>query len=91
MPRFIFNIMINWRSGLPTDFSKKYLVSDGKDISTSTISTRKDYETGEIKFREWVGDDNTYEHNECCSGTPCFDLTVCYWCPIDELNLPNGA
>ncbi len=78
--------MINWRDiktvGFPTDMYKKYLVTDGKDISTSDISTNNG------KFVDWKGDDNTGEDNQCCSGTKYFEMLPTHWCPIDELNLP---
>lgn len=76
--------MINWRSikdvGYPKDQYKKYLVSDGKDISTSEISGKK-----------WTGDDNTYEDNSCCSGPRSFYMIPTHWCPLDEINLPTEA
>jgi len=85
--------MINWRciktDGFPTESNKKYLVTDGKDISTSDASIDKNYATGKTKFNNWTGDDNTWEDNSCCSGTRVFDLVPTHWCPIDELNLPN--
>lgn len=78
--------MINWREimsvGFPTDINKKYLVTDGKDISTSDISTNNG------KFVDWSGDDNTGEDNQCCSGTRYFAMNPTHWSPIDELNLP---
>lgn len=84
--------MINWRCikihGFPTE-DKKYLVTDGIDVSTSDASINRDYVTGKSKFIKWIGDDNNVEINECCSGTPFFDLTPTHWCPIDEINLPN--
>lgn len=87
--------MINWRCikdvGFPTDSNLKYLVTDGKDISTSDASISKNYNTGKIKFNKWTGDDNTFEDNQCCSGTRCFEMSPTHWCPISELNLPNGA
>lgn len=83
---------INWRSikevGLPTNQNLKYLVTDGTDISTTTISYTTYYSTKNVKFDCWSGDDNTYEDNSCCSGTRIFDLVPTHWCPINELNLP---
>jgi len=87
--------MINWRSiaevGTPTDSNKKYLVTDGHDISTSDIYGRTLYRgVGEstFTFKGWSGDDNTYDDNQCCSGERMFDLEPTHWCPTDELNLP---
>lgn len=84
--------MINWRSikeiGLPTKDDQKYLVTDGKDISTSTCDILKNYNTGESRFLNWEGDDNTHEENSCCYGTKVFIMNVTHWCPISELNLP---
>ena len=89
--------MINWRKikdvGFPTDGNKKYLVTDGKDISTTTIAVEHSVKEGEslkTTFTDWVGDDNTYEDNSCCSGIQCFSMTPTHWCPIDELNLPDS-
>ena len=39
-------------------------------------------------FKGWIGDENTYEDNSCCSGERMFDLIPTHWCPTDELNLP---
>lgn len=87
---------INWRSikevGFPLDANKKYLVTDGKDISTSEIRTRTLYKEGEqplTKFIDWKGDENTSEDNSCCSGEICFLMDPTHWCPIDEINLPT--
>lgn len=87
--------MINWRRidkvGLPDNPHIKYLVTDGKDISTSDISgitTFRENQSPAFKFEQWAGDDNTWEDNHCCSGEPMFDMTPIAWCPIDELNLP---
>jgi hypothetical protein len=84
--------MINWRSikevGYPTDSNLKYLVTDGKDISTSDASINKNYNTGETKFNKWIGDDNTWEYNDCCSGERVFEMKPTHWCPINEINLP---
>lgn len=84
--------MINWRSikevGHPTDDNKSYLVTDGKDVSTTNASINTNYKTGETKFYKWTGDENTYEDNSCCSGTPMFYLTPTHWCPTDEIELP---
>jgi hypothetical protein len=88
--------MINWRNiktdGLPTNGNKKYLVTDGKDISTSGVEGITNYNgtTPIFTFKKWCGDDNTGEDNGCCSGTPYFDLTPTHWCPTDELNLPEN-
>ncbi len=88
--------MINWRSiekdGLPTNGSKKYIVTDGKDISTSDVrgTTRFKGDGNPIfTFEGWSGDDNTFDDNQCCSGTRMFEMKPTHWCPIDELNLPN--
>lgn len=85
--------MINWRNiktdGLPTNGNIKYLVTDGKDISTSSVNISTNYTTKETKFISWTGDDNTWEDNQCCSGTKIFDLIPTHWCPLDEVNLPN--
>ena len=85
--------MIKWRKiskvGTPTDSNKSYLVTDGKDVSTTDISIIKNYRTGKIKFNGWTGDGNTYEDNQCCSGTPMFDLLPTHWCPTDEIDLPK--
>ena len=87
--------MINWRSikevGLPTE-DTKYLVTDGKDISTTNVSgiTRhKGDSKPTFTFYGWSGDDNTYEDNECCSGTRMFDIIPTHYCPTDEINLPD--
>ena len=88
--------MINWRSikedGYPTD-DIKYIVTDGTDISTTRIYVVISFDTddnkGIKKFRKWTGDDNTYEDNQCCSGSPCFDMIPTHWCPANELNLPK--
>jgi len=81
--------MINWRSikevGHPMDSNKSYLVTNGKDISTTNVSIY----SGTKKFNKWTGDENTYEDNQCCSGTPMFDLIPTHWCPTDEINLPQ--
>mgnify|MGYP006901792388 CR=1 FL=1 len=78
--------MIQWRNikdvGYPTNSNKSYLVTDGKEISTSNI-----YTTNKT-FMGWAGDENTYEDNQCCSGIPMFDLIPTHWCPTDEINLP---
>ena len=84
--------MINWRSirevGHPTDCNKSYLVTDGKDVSTTNVSITTFYNTGKTSFNKWTGDENTYEDNQCCSGTPMFDLIPTHWCPTDEIELP---
>jgi hypothetical protein len=87
--------MINWRSiaelGPPLE-DKKYLVTDGKDISTTDAKLSRDYRGGGppiVTFTGWSGDDNTVEYNECCSGTVRFEMNPTHWCPIDELNLPE--
>lgn len=86
--------MINWRSikevGVPKDDTISYLVTDGDDISTSGIEYSKNYGTGVTHFIRWSGDQNTWEDNQCCSGTPIFDLIPTHWCPITELNLPKN-
>jgi len=82
---------MNWRNiqdvGTPTDVNKSYLVTDGKECSTTNIDIRKDYITGELVFG-WLGDENTYEDNQCCGGTTMFDLTPTHWVPTDEIPLP---
>lgn len=64
---------MNWRDinkvGVPLDANKSYLVTDGKECSTSNIDVRTNYNTGEKTFLKWTGDENTYEDNQCCSGT----------------------
>ena len=84
--------MLNWRSiekeGCPLDYNKTYLVTDGINISTSDIDVVRNYNTGEVSFRKWLGDENTYEDNSCCSGTRMFDLFPTHWCPVEEINLP---
>lgn len=89
--------MINWRSikddGNPTNSDKKYLVTDGKDMSVSGIYGITHFKGDGNKkfiFKGWNGDDNTWEDNSCCSGTRMFDLVPTHYCPIDELNLPDG-
>jgi len=83
---------MNWREikevGTPTDANKSYLVTDGKECSTTNIDIRKNYNTGETKFLGWTGDENTYEDNQCCSGTTMFDLVPTHWIPTDEIPLP---
>jgi hypothetical protein len=86
---------INWRSiqddGLPTDTNKKYLVTDGKDISTSDIYGSTHFKgdgNPTFTFKGWGGDDNTWEDNSCCSGTRVFDMQPTHWCPTDEIALP---
>ncbi len=83
---------MNWREikevGTPTDANKSYLVTDGKECSTTNIDIRKNYNTGETKFLGWTGDENTHEDNQCCSGTPMFDLVPTHWIPTDEIPLP---
>jgi len=88
--------MVKWRSiskiGYPTDMNKKYLVSDGKDISTSNISGKMHFKgdgNPTFTFTEWLGDDNTYEYNDCCSGVFIFDMKPTHWSPIEEVNLPE--
>jgi hypothetical protein len=85
--------MINWRCikdvGYPTNTKLKYLVTDGTDISTSDIDVAKDYNTMEIRYIKWTGDDNTWENNQCCSGERIFDLKPTHWIPLNELNLPT--
>ena len=84
--------MINWRKisevGLPIQMVT-YLVTDGRDISTTEIDITRDYNTGEIKFKAWTGDGNTWEDNQCCSGARCFEMKPTHWCPVSELNLPG--
>jgi len=86
---------INWRSikdvGYPTNTNKKYLVTDGKDISTSDIYGSTLYKgdgNPVFTFKGWSGDDNTWEDNSCCSGTRMFELVPTHWCPVDEIPLP---
>jgi len=87
--------MIHWRSikelGYPTNTNEKYLVTDGKDISTSGIYGSTFFKKGEkpkFTFKGWDGDDNTYEDNSCCAGTPMFEMVPTHWCLTNELNLP---
>lgn len=86
--------MINWRSiaelGPPLE-DKKYLVTDGKDISTTDVKLNCDYRGGPpiVTFKGWRGDDNTFEDNSCCSGTVMFAMEPTHWCPIEELTLPE--
>ena len=83
---------INWRNiadvGNPTDNNKSYLVTDGKEISTTSISC-KWISKNEWSFLKWSGDENTYEDNSCCSGEIMFDILPTHWCPTDEINLPK--
>ena len=85
-------IIMNWREilkvGTPTDANKSYLVTDGKEVSTTNISITTNYNTGATKFNGWTGDENTYEDNQYCSGTPMFDLIPTHWLPTDEIQLP---
>jgi len=86
--------MINWRSikvdGHPLDENKTYLVTDGNEVSTTQIDIKRYYggENARTEFRGWVGDENTYEDNQCCSGEKVFDLVPTHWCPTDEIELP---
>ena len=89
---------INWRSikevGHPTDANLTYLVSDGRDISTTNMSAKIIVKEGKIiesKFVRWTGDENTWEDNPCCSGERMFDMDrgVTHWCPTNEINLPK--
>lgn len=87
--------MINWRSiikdGYPSGhLHKTYLVTDGVEIATTNADIMKNYNTEETKFIRWVGDDNTYEVNSCCSGERIFDLIPTHWCPTDEINMPTN-
>ncbi|MDB4286338.1 hypothetical protein N9933_03460 [bacterium] len=83
---------MNWREiskvGTPTDHNKSYLVTDGKEVSTTNISTAI-YISGVVKFTGWIGDENTFEDNQCCSGERGFDLTPTHWLPTDEIVLPS--
>jgi len=100
--------MVKWRSiskiGYPTDMNKKYLVSDGKDISTSNISGKMHFkgdgnptftftewlgDDNTYEYNDWLGDDNTYEYNDCYSGVVIFDMKPTHWSPIEEVNLPE--
>jgi hypothetical protein len=82
----------NWRSiaevGTPTDSNKSYLVTDGRECSTTDIHIRKNYTTGVTEFIGWIGDENTYEDNPCCSGERRFELFPTHWIPTDEIPLP---
>ena len=86
--------MINWRSikevGCPTDEHKSYLVTDGKEISTSDIDVNRYYggDNPRSEFRGWTGDGFTYEDNSCCSGERIYDMRPTHWCPTDEIELP---
>jgi hypothetical protein len=83
---------MNWRDiskvGPPLDCNKTYLVTDGKECSTTNIRVIKNYNTGEATFKGWTGDDNTYEDNQCCHGPTMFALTPTHWIPTDEIPLP---
>ena len=88
--------MINWRNiskvGFPKNPHIKYLVTDGNDISSTTIYGTTHFKDGSdpaFTFKGWVGDDNTSEENSCCSGTKVFYMYPTHWCPVDELNLPE--
>ena len=88
--------MIKWRSvkevGNPTDGHKTYLVTDGKEIATTGISTSTLFKGDGnpiSTFLGWSGDENTYEDNSCCSGEIMFDLSPTHWCPTDEIDLPK--
>jgi hypothetical protein len=87
--------MINWRCikdvGFPIDSNEKYLVSDGKDISTSVIEFSRNSNTDKITNHKWTGDDNTFEDNQCCLCTRYFEMLPTHWCPISELNFPNNT
>lgn len=90
--------MINWRNiekvGFPTDQHEKYIVTDGKDISTTDIygTTRfKGDGNPKFTFEGWSGDDNTQEYNDCCSGKRVFEMIPTHWCPARELNLPSNT
>jgi len=87
--------MINWRCiaevGYPTNSHKKYIVTDGKDISTTEchgITHFKGDGNPTFTFKGWSGDENTWEDNSCCSGERVFDMTPTHWAPVDEINLP---
>jgi len=87
--------MINWRSikeaGYPKNHHITYLVTNGKEISTTNIhgsTLFKGDGNPVFTFKGWSGDENTYEDNNCCSGERMFDLVPTHWCPVDELNLP---
>jgi len=86
---------INWRCikdvGNPTDGNKTYLVTDGKEISSSDINVSIHFKgdgNPTHTFKGWSGDENTYEDNSCCSGERVFDMTPTHWCPTDEIDLP---
>lgn len=83
---------MNWRDiskvGVPLDTSKSYLVTDGKECSTTNIDVKTNCNTGEKTFLKWTGDENTYEYNECCSGERMFGLIPTHWIPTDEIPLP---
>ena len=85
--------IMNWRNisevGPPLDGNKSYLVTDGNECSTTEISITKNYTTGETKFNRWVGDENTYEDNQCCSGEKMLELEPTHWIPTDEIELPT--
>jgi hypothetical protein len=89
--------MINWRSiaevGYPTNSHKTYLVTDGKDISTSDVSGSTHFKGDGnpiFTFKGWSGDENTYEDNSCCSGERMFHMVPTHWAPTDEINLPKN-
>jgi hypothetical protein len=87
--------MIKWRNiskvGNPKDCHKNYLVTDGRDISTTEIHGTTHYKgdgNPTFKFSSWSGDENTYEDNSCCSGKRMFHMVPTHWCPTDEIDLP---
>jgi len=89
--------MINWRSitevGYPTNSNGKYFVTDGKDVSTSDCYGNTHFKGDGnpiFTFKGWSGDDNTWEDNQCCSGTRIFDMKPTHWSPVDEINLPKN-
>ncbi len=87
---------LNWRSierdGYPSDPYATYLVTDGKEIATTEVSGTIHFKKNEPRifvFKEWSGDPNTSEYNDCCSGERTFELTPTHWVPVSEINLPK--
>ena len=86
---------MNWRSiaevGMPTDTNATYLVTDRKEVATTQIDRRhrRKPEGGYDSFMMWVGDENTWEDNQCCSGDRQFDLVPTHWMPVNEIQLPE--
>ena len=73
--------MIKWRSikevGMPKDKSVGYLVTDGKNIEYSDLSSYED---------KWIGGSVYAVYGEVIG--PEFDFYPTHFCPVSELNLP---